>query len=115
MSKEKQIEEMANDLSKVQNFGLVVTESQMDSRMSYSREIKNKEVSEALYNAGYRKQSEGVWTPYFEDVEIYNSGGFTERIQTGWICGNCKTKKSFSPMHKNYCSFCGAKMKKGGN
>lgn len=57
MSKE-QIEEMEKDLSEVQTIGLVITESQMDSRNSYSREIKNKTVARHLANKGYRKQSE---------------------------------------------------------
>ena len=53
----------------------------------------------------------GKWKPYFEDVEIYNTGGFTERKQTGWICGRCKSKKSFTAYYKtNYCPNCGAKM-----
>ena len=52
------------------------------------------------------------WKPYYEEVEIYNTGGFTERKQTGWICGKCKSKKSFTPYYTNYCSNCGAKMNK---
>lgn len=55
---EKQIEEMAKILSQVQTVGIVVTESQMDSRNSYTREISNKKIAEHLYNAGYRKQSD---------------------------------------------------------
>lgn len=54
----------------------------------------------------------GRWLPYFEDVEVYNSGGFTERKQTGWICGKCKRKSSFVKMHRPYCSECGAIMDK---
>lgn len=52
----------------------------------------------------------GEWIPYFEDVEIYNSGGFTQRKQTGWICGKCKSARSFVSSHKKYCSECGARM-----
>ena len=53
----------------------------------------------------------GKWIPYYEEVEIYNTGGFTERKQTGWICGRCKSKKSFTSYYKtNYCPNCGAKM-----
>ena len=53
----------------------------------------------------------GRWEPYFEDIEIYNTGGFTERKQTGWICGRCKSEESITPYYKtNYCPNCGAKM-----
>lgn len=54
---------------------------------------------------------QGRWEPYIEDVEIYNAGGFTEKRQTGWICGKCKSRKSITPYYKtNYCPNCGAKM-----
>lgn len=53
----------------------------------------------------------GQWEPYFEEVEIYNAGGFAERIQTGWICGRCKSVESITRYYKtNYCPNCGAKM-----
>ena len=113
MNKEKEIKEMAKNLSEVQNFGLVVTESQMDSRMSYSREIKNNEVAEALYNAGYRKQSEGEWIAYPDEHEI---------CATEFVCSNCKESFCTSEMTDwqfietmKFCPNCGAKMKKGGN
>lgn len=54
----------------------------------------------------------GEWIPYYEDVEIYNTGGFTERKQTGWICGRCKSKESITPYYRTrYCPNCGARMK----
>lgn len=54
----------------------------------------------------------GQWKPFIEDVEIYNTGGFTERKQTGWICGRCKSKESITPYYKTrYCPHCGARMK----
>ena len=53
----------------------------------------------------------GRWEPYFEEVEIYNAGGFAERKQTGWICGRCKSVESITRHYKtNYCPNCGAKM-----
>ena len=53
----------------------------------------------------------GRWEPYFEEVEIYNAGGFAERKQTGWICGRCKSVESITRYYKtNYCPNCGAKM-----
>ena len=92
MSKEKQIEEMAEEL-----------------RHSCEGEcFRNKdgfidcEVCEALllYNAGYRKQSEAEWIPYSNIVG--------ERQITGWLCGNCK---KYSTGLRKYCPECGAKMK----
>ena len=53
----------------------------------------------------------GEWEPYYEDVEIYNAGGFTERRQTGWTCRKCKRKKSFTPYKTSFCSSCGADMR----
>jgi hypothetical protein len=56
----------------------------------------------------------GQWKPYFENVEIYNAGGFTERKQIGWICGRCRSKESFTQYYKtHYCPSCGAKMEVG--
>ena len=53
----------------------------------------------------------GEWMPYYEEVEVYNSGGFTEKKRTGWICGKCKRKRSFTPYGtEKYCCECGAKM-----
>lgn len=53
----------------------------------------------------------GRWEPYFEEVEIYNAGGFAEREQTGWICGRCKSVESITRYYKtNYCPNCGARM-----
>lgn len=53
----------------------------------------------------------GRWEPYFEEVEIYNAGGFAERKQTGWICGRCKSIESITRYYKtNYCPNCGARM-----
>lgn len=49
------------------------------------------------------------WKPFIEDVEIYNSGGFTEKRQTGWFCSKCG--KGFTEFgHQQYCSNCGAQM-----
>ena len=53
----------------------------------------------------------GRWEPYFEYVEIYNTGGFCEKKQTGWICGRCKSKESITKDYKtHFCPNCGAKM-----
>lgn len=49
------------------------------------------------------------WVPFYEEVPIYNGGGFTERRQTGWVCSKCG--KGFTQFgHQKYCGDCGAKM-----
>lgn len=49
------------------------------------------------------------WKPFIEDVEIYNTGGYREKRQTGWICSKCG--KGFTEFgHTKYCSDCGAQM-----
>ena len=62
--------------------------------------------AEALYNAGYRKQSEGEW----KIMKI----GDGERVRT---CSNCIISQSVN-VYKGkvmfrYCPYCGAKMKGG--
>ena len=94
MIKEKQIEEMAEDL-----------------RHSCEGEcFRNKdgfidcEVCKAclLYEAGYRKQSEGEWV--FEH-EFYGK----------MFCSNCKKEALVNEdneyVDSDYCPYCGAKMK----
>lgn len=49
-------------------------------------------IAEFLYNAGYRKQSEGEWISH---------EGYDE-------CSLCRTKVTYP---SNYCSNCGARMK----
>ena len=53
------------------------------------------------------KKTYASWKPFFEDVEIYNTGGFTKKQQTGWQCSNCK---NFEASHRKYCDNCGAIM-----
>ena len=89
MSKEKQIEEMANDIEKshwkiVQDF--------------MGCHINSEEMAEYLYNAGYRKQSEGEW-------KLGKSGCM-------YFCSSC----GYSAFQReeeewNFCPRCGAKMK----
>lgn len=89
MSKEKQIEEMAKDLAKhsfFYNGGCL---------MNYSNTAK------LLYNAGYRKQSEGEWIDV-EDTFLY-------RYKCS-LCGEIKLGKM-----TNFCPNCGAKMKGADN
>ena len=53
--------------------------------------------AEDLYNAGYRKQSNGKWITVGE--------GITERT----VCSNCGSQKG-SFMKPPFCNQCGAKM-----
>lgn len=65
----------------------------------------------ALYNAGFRKQSEGEWEKYPDEHEI---------CATEFVCSVCKesfcssemTDKELLAMLK-YCPNCGSKMKGG--
>lgn len=69
----------------------------------------NIELADHLIAHGVTVQKHGQWMPYLEEVEIYNTGGFTEKRQTGWICSNCK--KGFTKFgHQKYCDNCGSRM-----
>lgn len=58
------------------------------------------ETATLLYNAGYRKQSEGEW------VGTYNLRHCSK-------CGNVVNFNNVSSWLYNYCPNCGAKMKGG--
>ena len=83
MSREKQIEEMAEIIC--------------DARQ---KSVYSVEIAEALYNAGYRKQKEGDW----------NINGTDGNIIENWRCSACN---GVSLKNSNYCPNCGAKMKGG--
>jgi hypothetical protein len=85
--KEKQIEEMAKILRKEAN-----------KRQCFLFGASN-HLSEALYNAGYRKQREGEW--------IWTENG-DEDYEQFWICSVCNEK---SYIETKFCTNCGAKMK----
>ena len=99
MSKEKQIEEMAREIYENTDLSIV--------------EIAEN-IAEALYNAGYRKQSEGEWH--------YNPDGMDWGLGA-WECSLCGCRNDNLPMDENikplrwagskYCPNCGAKMKGG--
>ena len=106
MSKEKQIEEMAKDLQKSEHWYF--------NDHSVDFELDRKKTAENLYNAGYRKQSEGEWH--------YNPDGMDWGLGA-WQCSLCGCRNDNLPMDKNikplrwagskYCPNCGAKMKGG--
>ena len=92
MSREKQIiDEMA---------GVIYNDSRLNCEL-----VEAVKISEAFYNVGYRKQSEGEWV---------RKDGF-------FVCSVCDTTKPFAVLNDNihyyacnYCHKCGAKMKGGG-
>jgi hypothetical protein len=70
-----------------------------------------RKLMEEAPTADVQEVKHGRWIPCYKEVKVYNSGGFMEKKQTGWICGKCKRKKSFTPYGtENYCSNCGVKM-----
>ena len=101
MTKEKQIEGMANDLRKSEHWYFDDTDCDF--------ELDRKKTAENLYNAGYRKQSEGEWI----------------KTETNYTCSTCnfnviswsgeydgfECERSICLM--KYCPNCGAKMQGG--
>lgn len=89
MSREKQIEEMTETINDL--YGA--------DAMYYG--VDSYGIATALYNAGYRKQSEGEWVKH----------GYK------WQCTKCKVLMDIDGTPKenllNYCPNCGAKMKGG--
>ena len=96
MSKEKQIEEMAE----------VLENAKIDAHATIGSMNRGFGVwyANALYTAGYRKQSEGEWIqqprPYEDWIECSVCGANFNLID------NCTEKF-------NHCPNCGAKMKGG--
>lgn len=97
MSKEKQIEEMASVLCDN------CAGNESPCRIAKSGKMCGvvQREAEALYNAGYRKQSEGEWIDV-EDTFLY-------RYKCS-LCGEIKLGKM-----TNFCPNCGAKMKGADN
>lgn len=95
MSKEKQIEEMAEMLE-------IIAKAREEYANDITDHTENEYIREALLNAGYRKQREGKW------IARKDEGLFGEEY---YECSNCHSR---NPTIKyNYCKNCGAKMKGG--
>lgn len=95
----KQIEEMANDLRKSEHWYFDDTDCDF--------ELDRKKTAKNLYNAGYRKQSEGEW--------VYNTDDFTPK-QRCTACGYNKpiaAGEGVIQEPKHFCPNCGARMKGG--
>ena len=84
MSREKQIEEMA----------FFIFENSPLTNLS------SEDLAKDLYNADYRKQSEGEW--------VWKSNGYKNRLH----CSLCN-KTNEADISTNFCPNCGAHMKGG--
>ena len=109
MSKEKQIEEMAEIIRKA-NGHINADYYRLDA--------------EAIYNAGYRKQSEGKWITKhrhrggFRTVTVVDRFGekHTGTLDDRWECNDLYCSVCGRISHDaflNYCANCGVKMKGG--
>ena len=93
MSKEKQIEEMAKVMC-----GYYGTEKCYECR--YCCDCHIKQEATRLYNAGYRKQSEGEWV-------------LREGLNRLVRCTACGYEYNDLVECTNFCGNCGAKMEGG--
>lgn len=101
MSKEKQIEEIAK-------FICDLDETCEECQKSYNKKYAKvpcwmRDIAENIYNAGYRKQSEGEWVIAVDSVDatfICSKCGYS------YIEADPEAKTEY-----NYCPNCGAKMK----
>lgn len=90
MSKEKQIEELAGALKFCKDTSIDECHTKKDCHHC---------ISEQIYNAGYRKQSDGVWK--------FNKGGSGTCSECGMTQKNVWDYDGF----QRFCGCCGAKMK----
>lgn len=91
----KQIEEMAKDVT-----GSIVWCSLEDDFLT----VDGFRTAEALYEKGYRKQSEGEWEEIEIPIHCEDDADVVYRCSS---CGNCSDSET------NFCWYCGAKMKGG--
>ena len=96
----KQIEEMAKDLRKSEHWFF-------DDR-DCDFELDRKKTAETLYNAGYRKQSEGQWLNGVNGSKVCSMCG-KEPLYTksGTVFAT-----TFYRVKTPFCPNCGAKMRK---
>lgn len=99
MSKEKQIKEMEQIGSK-----LPCDREDCSKCLAMNRRCNDFLFAERLYNAGYRKQSEGEWKRIGGDL------GYVEMECS--VCGYTDVFDDDNEPHK-FCPECGAKMKGG--
>ncbi len=113
MEKEKQIEEMAKVLNECCNrydengrlLGNKCSNCECWCDTNHLCTSYNTKEATALYNAGYRKETQGEWQ--FWKVPSY-SVSVTHEI----ICSICGYRaEMLKGRHYNYCPNCGAKMR----
>ena len=95
MSKEKQIDEMAKHCHFCKKGKCLLLE---DEAVDCDKECDMYEFAKRLYNAGYRKQSEGEW-------EIVKGSNGKEIM----VCTNCRHSQDLHSTF-TYCPNCGARM-----
>lgn len=97
----KQIEEMVEIIEEKNCIGVLCSECEFFNNSRCSKLY----IAKALYNAGYRKQSEGEWQIAVNPVEAT------------FICSNCHwfytEADPKAETEYKYCPYCGAKMKGG--
>lgn len=103
MDEKKQIEEMAKIVDEVGDFVVLgVTDAFLKCKIVSSK------VAKKLYNANYRKQSEGEWVAN-PHISISKRGRTIHYATFKCsVCGKWNGRKK-----QKYCSNCGAKMKGG--
>ena len=98
----KQIEEMAKILANHRGFGCDNEDCCDMSCQVYKVGCLPYKFAEALYNAGYRKQSEGEW------IVDYDSGSV---VLSCSLCDEHYWVENEADKKPNFCPNCGAKMK----
>lgn len=101
MSREKQIEEMAM---------VIARRSTAFRNPNVAFMTTATKTAESLYNAGYRKQSEGEWYVNYMMSKTPSKRGRTIHYET-YTCSVCV--KGNGRKRPNFCPNCGAKMKGG--
>ena len=94
VSEAKQIEEMAETLDEMCDLDLLADCGEKDC---------SKCMATALYNAGYRKQSEGEW------VDQYH-GEYANQLYKCSVCGETAYGDGYRWFLSQYCPNCGARM-----
>lgn len=98
MNEDKQIEEMTEHINDI--YGVDAMYFGVDSNA----------IAHHLYDAGYRKQSEGEWYVNYMMSKTPSKRGRIIHYET-YTCSACG--KSNGKKKSNYCSNCGAKMNGG--
>ena len=98
MSREKQIEEIARDFNEGMCTDREVVESCAEC-VGASEECALYQIAEKIYNAGYRKQSEGEWISVDERLPEESGEYLTCR------CGDLMTVLRYSKKHKLFNAY----------